>query len=43
MPDTARKPPQRATLAQWVQAAAKSAPQGNLAGLDWHTPDGIVV
>ena len=43
MSDTARTPPQRATLTQWAQAAAKSAPRGDLAALDWHTPEGIVV
>ncbi|MEY4284790.1 MAG: methylmalonyl-CoA mutase [Betaproteobacteria bacterium] len=32
-----------ATMAQWVQAAQKSAPQGQLDKLNWVTPDGIVV
>ena len=32
-----------ASLAQWQRAAARSAPEGDLARLDWHTPDGIVV
>ena len=32
-----------ATLAQWAQAAAKSAPGGDVAALNWHTPDGISV
>jgi methylmalonyl-CoA mutase len=32
-----------ATLAQWAQAAAKSAPGGDVAALDWVTPEGIVV
>ncbi len=31
------------TLAQWQQAAAKSAPGGDTAALDWRTPEGIVV
>jgi methylmalonyl-CoA mutase len=32
-----------ATLAQWAQAAAKSAPGGNLEALNWVTPEGITV
>ncbi len=32
-----------ATLAQWQKAAAKSAPGGNVAALDWITPEGIRV
>ena len=32
-----------ATLAQWTQAAAKSAPGGDVAGLNWVTPEGITV
>ncbi len=32
-----------ATLEQWTQAAAKSAPGGDLAALNWTTPEGIVV
>jgi methylmalonyl-CoA mutase len=32
-----------ASLEQWKRAAAKSAPDGDLGKLDWHTPDGIVV
>ena len=32
-----------ATLAQWQQAAAKSAPGGNVNVLNWHTPEGIAV
>jgi methylmalonyl-CoA mutase len=31
------------TIADWNKAAAKSAPNGDLASLDWHTPEGIVV
>ncbi len=31
------------TLDDWRRAAAKSAPGGDLAALDWHTPEGIVV
>jgi len=42
MSENARIPP-HATLAQWAQAAAKSAPHGDLATLNWHTPEGIVV
>ncbi len=34
---------QTADLAAWAKAAAKSAPGGDVAGLDWHTPDGIAV
>ncbi len=33
----------RATLPQWEKAAAKSAPGGDLAALNWVTPEGIVV
>ena len=32
-----------ATLAQWEKAAAKSAPGGDLARLNWVTPEGITV
>ena len=32
-----------ATLEQWAKAAAKSAPGGDVAGLNWTTPEGIVV
>ena len=32
-----------ASLAQWAQSAAKSAPGGDVSALDWHTPDGITV
>ncbi|MBU6257253.1 MAG: methylmalonyl-CoA mutase [Burkholderiales bacterium] len=32
-----------ASLAQWAQAAAKSAPGGDIAALNWHTPEGIAV
>jgi methylmalonyl-CoA mutase len=32
-----------ATLAQWEKAAAKSAPGGDLAALNWVTPEGLVV
>ena len=32
-----------ATLEQWRQAAAKSAPGGELQALGWHTPEGILV
>ena len=31
------------SLEQWRQAAAKSAPAGDLSALDWHTPEGLVV
>ncbi len=31
------------TLDAWRKAAAKAAPGGDLAALDWHTPEGIVV
>ncbi len=33
----------RATLEQWAQAAAKSAPGGRLEALNWVTPEGITV
>ncbi len=32
-----------ATLEQWRKAAARSAPGGDLAALNWRTPEGIVV
>ncbi|HZF80062.1 MAG TPA: methylmalonyl-CoA mutase family protein, partial [Rubrivivax sp.] len=32
-----------ATLAQWAQAATRSAPGGHLDALNWTTPEGIVV
>jgi len=32
-----------ATLDQWTKAAAKSAPGGDVAGLNWVTPEGLVV
>jgi methylmalonyl-CoA mutase len=32
-----------ATLEQWQKAAAKSAPGGDVAGLNWVTPEGITV
>ena len=32
-----------ATLAQWEKAAAKSAPGGDIAALNWVTPEGITV
>ena len=37
--DESKKP----TLADWEKAALKSAPGGNLAALNWHTPDGITI
>ena len=39
------KPPEfkPASLEEWRQAAAKSAPGGNVEGLNWVTPDGIAV
>ncbi len=32
-----------ATLEQWMKAAAKSAPGGDVAALNWVTPEGLVV
>ena len=32
-----------ASMADWEKAAAKSAPAGDLEGLNWRTPDGITV
>ncbi|MDZ5459752.1 methylmalonyl-CoA mutase [Azohydromonas lata] len=32
-----------ASLQQWAQAAAKSAPGGDVSSLTWNTPDGIAV
>jgi len=39
------QPPQfrPATLAQWIQAAAKSAPGGAVDALNWTTPEGLTV
>ncbi|WP_076998859.1 methylmalonyl-CoA mutase [Variovorax sp. KK3] len=34
---------QSATLDAWAKAAAKSAPGGDVAALNWRTPDGITV
>jgi methylmalonyl-CoA mutase len=34
---------ERATLAQWAQAAARSAPGGSLDALNWVSPEGIAV
>ena len=34
---------QTTTLAQWARAAAKSAPDGDLAALNWITPEGLTV
>ena len=31
------------TLEAWAKAAAKSAPDGNIQALNWHTPDGITL
>ena len=33
----------RASLEQWARAAARSAPGGDLAALDWTTPEGLTV
>jgi methylmalonyl-CoA mutase len=33
----------RATPAQWEKAAARSVPGGDLAALNWQTPEGVVV
>jgi len=35
--------PKPASVQEWQKAAAKSAPGGNVAALDWVTPDGITV
>ncbi len=35
--------PTVSTLADWQKSAAKSAPEGNVAKLDWQTPEGITV
>jgi methylmalonyl-CoA mutase len=32
-----------ANFSDWQKAAAKSAPNGDIATLNWHTPDGIAV
>jgi methylmalonyl-CoA mutase len=32
-----------ASLADWQKSAAKSAPDGDVEALNWHTPDGITV
>ncbi len=38
-----RPPFPEVSVDQWVAAAARSAPGGDLGALNWHTPDGIVV
>ena len=43
MSENAAKPASAAELEAWSRAAAKSAPGGDLAALDWHTPEGICV
>ena len=49
MPHTPESAPQSAslfkpaTLDQWARAAAKSAPGGDVAALDWVTPEGLTV
>ncbi len=43
MSEPVHKQATAAALQAWAQAAAKSAPGGNLATLDWHTPEGITV
>ncbi len=43
MSDPVHKQASAAALQAWAQAAAKSAPGGDLAALDWHTPEGITV
>ena len=35
------EPAAAAALAQWHAAAARSAPDGDVGALGWHTPDGI--
>ena len=35
--------PTQLTVADWQKSAAKSAPDGNVAKLDWQTPEGITV
>ena len=43
-PEIAANPTDAATaLEAWARAAAKSAPGGDIAALNWTTPDGIVV
>ncbi|HMO48829.1 MAG TPA: methylmalonyl-CoA mutase [Rubrivivax sp.] len=42
-PVSVSKPASDAELAAWAQAAAKSAPGGELQALSWHTPEGITV
>ena len=37
------KPIQTTSLQDWHKAAAKSAPGGDVASLNWHTPDGLIV
>ena len=45
MPVTPESSPEFAatTLEAWANAAAKSAPGGDVDALNWHTPDGITV
>ena len=32
-----------ATMEQWLKAAAKSAPGGDVSALNWTTPEGLTV
>ncbi len=43
MSESVHKQATDAALAAWSQAAAKSAPGGDLQALNWHTPEGIEV
>ncbi len=43
MTDSNRTQRPAPNLDQWTQAAAKSAPGGQVDALNWHTPDGITV
>jgi methylmalonyl-CoA mutase len=43
MSDPSRPPFAPATLEQWSRAAAKSAPGGDVAALNWVTPEGLTV
>src|SRR3954447_15510950 len=42
-PAMSEKLPNSSNLDSWEKAAARSAPGGNVAALNWNTPDGVVV
>ncbi len=43
MSDKQKTEQNQPSLADWQKAASKHAPSGDVANLNWHTPDGLVV